>query len=129
MIRSNTLQTFFLFSLLSLASISCNSDDDSPSDSSYPKEVSITYKVSSPSTNSAFLIEYKNETGGNTNVSNPTLPYTKTITKIANQYDVLSLGYGTNETQTVKLEIAVNNETVKSQEFTATSGAIVFMFE
>lgn len=129
MIRSNTIQTFFLFSLLSLASISCSSDDDSPSGSSYPKEVSITYKVTSSSTTSAVLIQYKNETGGNTNVSNPTLPYTKTITKTANQHDVLSLGYGTNDNQTVQLEITVNNETVKSQEFTATSGAIVYMFE
>ncbi len=129
MIRSNTIQTFFLFSLLSLASISCSSDDDLPSGSSYPKEVSITYKVTSSSTTSAILIQYKNETGGNTNVSNPTLPYTKTITKTANQYDILSLGYGINDNQTVKLEITVNNETVKSQEFTANSGAIVYMFE
>lgn len=107
---------------------SCSKDDDNSS-SSYPKQVSITYIVSSTTASSASLVIYQNETGGNTDVTNPTLPYTKTLTRTVNKNDVLSLGYGTNTSQTVKMEILVNNSIVKSQTFTSTSGAITYLFE
>jgi hypothetical protein len=123
-------RTFLLFSMsiLSLLFTSCSKDDDN-NGSSYPKQVSITYIVSSTTTASASLVIYQNETGGNTDVTNPTLPYTKTFTRTVNQYDLLSLGYGTNTNQTVKMEILVNNTLVKSQTFTSTSGAITYLFE
>ena len=37
---------------------------DSGTDNSYPKQVSITYKVSSTTTNDLVSITYDNETGG-----------------------------------------------------------------
>jgi len=108
--------------------MSCSKEDDNSS-SSYPKQVSITYAVSSTTTASAAIVSYKNETGVDVNVTNPALPYTKTFTRTVNKNDVLSLGYGTNTNQTVKLEIFVNNLSVKSQTFTSTSGAITYLLE
>lgn len=115
--------TFFSF-LLS----SCSSDSDSSSNNTYPKQVTITYKVTSTSTNNASLIQYSNETGGSTDVTNPQLPYTKTITRTVNQSDIATLGCGTNAIQTIKLEILVDDVIVKSQENTSTSSAIVYIF-
>ena len=123
-------RNFLLFSvsILTMLFTSCSKDDDNSS-SSYPKQVSITYIVSSTTTSSASLVIYQNETGGNTDVTNPALPYTKTFTRTVNKNDVLSLGYGTNTNQTVKLEILINNSIVKSQTFTSTSGAITYLFQ
>ncbi|MEC7263701.1 MAG: hypothetical protein VXW38_08165, partial [Bacteroidota bacterium] len=105
----------------------CSKDDDSGN--SYPKDVSVTYKVSSTTTNMASLIKYRNETGGDTDVPSATLPYSVTFDRTVNRGDVLSLGYGTNTGQTVKLEILVDNSPVVSQEFSTTSGAIVYSFQ
>ncbi len=121
-----TLLVVLATTLISLFS-ACSKDDDSGN--SYPKEVSITYKVSSTTTNMASLIQYRNETGGNTDVPSATLPYSVTFDRTVNRGDVLSLGYGTNTGQTVKLEILVNNSPVVSQEFSTTSGAIVYSFQ
>ncbi|UBB90725.1 hypothetical protein J4771_05095 [Candidatus Kaistella beijingensis] len=125
-----SLSVILLTVFLAIFSNSCRSDsnDDNPSGSTYPKQVSITYKVTSATTSSASIIKYKNETGGDTDVANPSLPYSKTINRTVNKGDVLTLAYGTNTNQTVKLEILVNNASVLSQEFTTTSGAIVYQF-
>lgn len=124
----NNFKSLLFISIFSILLISCSSDSDSSSGgNTYPRQVSITYKVTT-TTNSAFLVQYKNETGGNTDVPNPSLPYTKTITRTINQGDVLTLGCGTNTSQTVKLEILVDNIVVKSQENTTTSSAIVYSF-
>ncbi|VXB99745.1 conserved exported hypothetical protein [Flavobacterium sp. 9AF] len=125
-----TLKKMALITVIVSFFFSCSKEDSSSSSgNSYPKQVSITYKVTSTTTNAATLVQYKNETGGNTDVPNPVLPYTKTLTKTVNAGDVLTLGYGTNTIQTVKIEIQVNDEIVKSQEFTSTSGAIVYSFQ
>ena len=125
-----SLSVILLTVFLAIFSNSCRSDsnDDNPSGSTYPKQVSITYKVTSATTSSASIIKYKNETGGDTDVANPSLPYSKTINRTVNKGDVLTLAYGTNTNQTVKLEILVNNASVLSQEFTTSSGAIVYQF-
>ncbi|OJX29645.1 MAG: hypothetical protein BGO86_12220 [Chryseobacterium sp. 36-9] len=116
---------------LTVFSISCRNDnnDNNPSGGNYPKKVSTTYKVTSTTATSANLIQYKNETGANIDVPNPTLPFTKTFDRIVNKGDVLTVGYGTNTSQIVKIEILVNNVVVKSQEFSSTSGALVYLFE
>lgn len=119
--------SLFIAFIMFLAT-SCEKSD-SDTGNIYPKQVSITYKVTSTTTNSATLIQYKNESGRNTDIVNPALPYSKTITRTVNKNDVLSLGYGTHTAQTVKLEIIVDNNTVKSQEFPSTAGAIIYAFE
>lgn len=111
--------------------INCSSDsnDDGGSSNTYPKQVTITYKVIGINTSTATLVTYKNETGGITNVENVSLPYTKTITRTVNKNDDASLGYGTNTTTSVRLEISVNNTVQKSQDFNSTSGALVYLFQ
>lgn len=124
-----TKLVYFLVAIFaSLTIISCNRDNDDSGSNSYPKQVSVVYKVTSTTATAATLVQYKNETGANTDVPNATLPYTKTFNRTVNKNDVLSLGYGTNTSQTVKLEILVNNVSVKTQTFTSTAGAITYTF-
>ena len=126
-----SLSVILLTVFLAIFSLSCrhdSNDDNPPSGSTSPKQVSITYKVTSTTTQSATIVQYRNETGGITDIANPSLPYSKTINRTVNKGDVLSLAYGTHTNQTVKLEILVNNASVLSQEFTTTSGAIVYQF-
>ena len=127
---AKSLAVIFLTVLLAIFSNSCRSDsnDDNPSGSTYPKQVSITYKVTSTTTSSATIVQYRNETGGITDIANPSLPYSKTISRTVNKGDILSLAYGTHTNQTVKLEILVNNVVVKSEENTTTAAAIVYQF-
>ena len=128
---AKSLAVIFLTVLLAIFSNSCRSDsnDDNPSGSTSPKQVSITYKVTSTTTSSAFLIQYTNETGGNTDVPTPSLPFTKTFNRTVTKGDVITLAYGTNANQSVKLEILINNASVKSLEFTSTSGALVYQIQ
>ncbi len=124
-----TKLVYFLVAIFaSLTIISCNRDNDDSGSNSYPKQVSVVYKVTSTTATAATLVQYKNETGANTDVPNAALPYTKTFNRTVNKNDVLSLGYGTNTSQTVKLEILVNNVSVKTQTFTSTAGAITYTF-
>ncbi len=95
----------------------------------YPKQVSITYRVSSTITNSLVSIIYDNETGGQTTADNPALPFTKTITKTVNKNNIITLGYFVNPAQTVKLEILVNNQVVKSQVYTNPNSAMSYTFQ
>lgn len=124
-----TKLVYFLVAIFaSFTIISCNRDNDDSGSNSYPKQVSVVYKVTSTTASAATLVQYKNETGANTDVPNAALPYTKTFNRTVNKNDILSLAYGTNTSQTVKLEILVNNVSVKTQTFNSTAGAIVYSF-
>ncbi|TBX69891.1 hypothetical protein EZL74_05605 [Flavobacterium silvisoli] len=129
--RLNTLLMIpvTIFALIFSLLLSSCSSDSSSNTTSYPKNVEIMYRVTSTTTNSTAIVQYKNETGGNTDVTNASLPYTKSLQRTVNKNDVLSLGYGTNTNQTVKLEILVGNTVVKSQTFQSTSGAVTYLFE
>lgn len=122
------LKTHLLLGLIIILAVSCE-ERDSGIDNAYPKEVSIAYRVSSTATNSLLSITYDNETGGQTIANNPTLPFTKTFTKTVNKNSIITLGYFVNPAQTVKLEILVNNQIVKSQEFTSPNSSMSFTFQ
>ncbi len=122
------IKTSLFIGLIILLAASCKKTD-SNTDNTYPKQVSITYRVSSTTTNSLVSIAYDNETGGQINVNNPTLPFTKSITKTVNKNNIITLGYFVNPAQTVKLEILVNNEVVKSQEYTSPNSAMSYTFQ
>ncbi|BEV05956.1 hypothetical protein [Chryseobacterium gambrini] len=125
-----TLSTFLLLAFSALFLISCRSDssDDNSGGSSYPKQVSITYRITSTTTSSLLHIGYKNETGGTTDVNNPSLPFTKTFTRMVNQFDNLSLSCSSNTTQTVKLEILVDNKVVNFTDNTSTISSVAYVF-
>lgn len=122
------LPILFLTGLFLLFGFSCIKPVDN-ADIPYPKQVAITYKVSSTSVNSLVSITYDNETGGKTTIDNPTLPYTKTINKIVSKYDIITLGYFVNPAQTVKLEIIVYDGLVKSQVFTSANASMSYTFQ
>lgn len=121
-------KTSLFIGLIVLLVVSCKKSD-SGTDSTYPKQVNITYRVSSTTTNSLVSITYDNETGGQTTASNPTLTFTTTITKTVNKNDIVTLGYFVNPAQVVKLEILVNNVVVKSQEYTSPNSAMSYAFQ
>lgn len=122
------LKTSLFMGLIILLVASCKKSD-SGTDNTYPRQVSITYRVSSTTTNDLVSITYDNETGGHTTSDNPVLPFTKTITKTVNKYNIITLGYFVNPAQTVKLEILVNNQVVKSQIYTSPNAAISYTFQ
>lgn len=76
--------------IFSLLSVSCSNDDDNGgndgNNQGYPREVTITYKVTSSSTQVADIY-YLNEEGGQTQLGNEPLPFTKTMTVTVNQFD------------------------------------------
>lgn len=123
------LQTSLLIGLIMFLATSCKKSDYDTGNSSYPKQVNITYRVSSTTIDSLVSIMYDNESGGQTSADNPKLPFTKTITKMVNKYNIITLGYFVNPAQTVKLEILVNNQVVKSQVYTSPNSAMSYTFQ
>lgn len=122
------LKTALFIGLILLITASCKKSG-SDVDNTYPKQVSITYRVSSTTTNNLVSIIYDNETGGQTTVDNPALPFSKTITKTVNKYDIVTFGYFVNPAQNVKLEVLVNNQVVKSQEYVSPNSAMSYTFQ
>ncbi|MBX2925697.1 MAG: hypothetical protein KF746_26105 [Chitinophagaceae bacterium] len=122
------LKTSLFVGLLTLLFISCKKSD-ADTGNSYPKQVNITYRISSTTTNSLVSITYDNETGEQTSTDNSALPFTKTITKTVNKYNIITLGYFVNPAQTVKLEILVNNQVVKSEVYTSPNSAMSYTFQ
>ena len=122
------LKTHLVLGLIMILAASCKKND-SGTDNTYPKQVSITYRVSSTTANSLVSITYDNDTGGQTTANNPALPFTKTITKTVNKNNIITLGYFVNPAHTVKLEILVNNQVVKSQDYTSPNSAMSYTFQ
>lgn len=122
------IKTSLFIGFIILLAASCKKSD-SNTDNTYPKQVSITYRVSSATTNSLVSITYDNETGGQTTVTNRSLPFTKTITKTVNKYNIITLGYFVNPAQTIKLEILVNNQVVKSQDYNVPNASMSYTFQ
>ena len=125
-----TFSTVLLMFFSAILLVSCRSDnsDNNSSSNSYPKQVSITYKISSTTTSSLLHIGYKNETGGTTDVNNPSLPFTKTFIRTVNRFDNLSLSCSSNTSQTVKLEILVDNKVVNFTDNTNTISSVAYVF-
>lgn len=107
----------------------CKKNDSAGSNSSFPKQVSITYRVTSTAQDSLNLITYSNETGGNSTVNNPRLPFTKTISKTVNKYEIISLGYFVNPAKVVKMEVLIDDQIVKSQETNLSNSALSYTFQ
>ncbi len=125
-----TFSTVLLMFFSAILLVSCRSDnsDNNSSSNSYPKQVSITYKISSTTTSSLLHIAYKNETGGTTDINNLSLPFTKTFTRTVNRFDNLSLSCSSNTSQTVKLEILVDNKVVNFTDNTSTISSVAYVF-
>lgn len=124
------ISILFAITAFALLVTSCRKDDDKNDvpTNSYPKQVNITYLVSSTNASSLQLVSYKNETGGVTNIADVAMPFSKTITRTVNKSDDVNVGFSDAISTNVKLEILVNNVSVKTpQNFTGT-GAMVYLF-
>lgn len=129
--RIKVASLYFLLLLFMSVFLSCRGETnlDKIQIGIFPKSLTITYRVTSPDASSLSSIKYKNETAGETNMDNVPLPFNKVFTKTINRNDVISLGYTSNSNANVKLEILVGSTVVKSQDFTANSGTIVYQFK
>ena len=117
--------------------ISCTkSDSDSKTgQSAYPKDVSITYRITrTTGTGSIVNLSYTNASGGDTNVASSTIQFTATVNRSVAYNNVISLGTsitaGTGTT-TILTEILVDNVVVKSQTDSGTNSfsiAVVYQF-
>ena len=122
------LKTSLFMGLIILLAASCKKSG-SDTDNTYPKQVSITYRVSSTTTNNLVSITYDNESGGQTTADNPPLPFTKSITRTVNKNNIITLGYFVNPAQAVKLEILVNNQVVKSKDYNVPNASMSYTFQ
>lgn len=109
---------------------SCSKDDDKSSQSSnYPRQVSVTYKVSSTSLSIAD-VGYINETGGDTDLANISLPFETTIQKTVNYGDLVRIdGYYYNSSQVgvakdIKAEIWIDGNLVKTETGNSNSESV-----
>lgn len=122
--------------VLVLLLASCTKD---PIAGNYPKNVTVTYRITSPSGGITTVTSgsYTNETGGTTSLNNIALPYTKTISRTVNRGDALSVGFlhnntGSGSAFSIKLEILVDNKVVTTETYSSTSatiGAVAHVFQ
>lgn len=108
-----------LLSATLLFSCKKSKDDDK---SSYPKEVTIEYRVTTTTSGlNAADVTYTNETGGMSDIDLAALPFSKKITKTVNQYEVIGISTSVGKGGNLKAEILVNDKVVKTETFTGTS--------
>ena len=121
---------FFLpVMMLLLPFLSCSKDGGGGgSNNSYPKTVSIEYKVTATAGGVTTLnsIVYSNETGGNDSYTNVALPYSKKFNRRVNLNDIIGFSVlhtngGSGVPFSLKLEILVDNAVVESQTFSTNS--------
>lgn len=107
---------------------SCGSDDPT---SPYPKNVSIEYKVTSTTSGLTADISYTNETGGDSDTGQVSLPYSKKFTDRVEFAEIITLSALTDDPGMIKLEIIIDNKVVETQTFESASfvvGTILHQF-
>lgn len=120
--------TLALTGVIALSILSCKKSS-SDTGGTYPRQVNITYRVTSAAIDSVSFITYDNETGGTNTADKPRLPFTKTIAKKVNKYDIITMGYFLNPAKPVTMEILVDNKLVKSQENNVPNAAMSYTFD
>lgn len=114
--------------------VSCSKDknDDPGPSGGYPKEVNVTYKVTVLSGNiTNCRIDWLNASGGMTIEQNAALPITKSFKRTVNQYDWVTFSVASTTPGSLKLDILVGNDVVKTQTFSGTStfaGTVQYIF-
>ncbi|WP_144886974.1 hypothetical protein [Lacibacter cauensis] len=126
----SSLSRLFLCSIILIAvSFSCKKR----SQSSYPLPVSIQYRIiASNGVSQATSIIYTNETGGLTNLTNQNLPFSKSLSTTVTRGDAFTLRGDASGAGSLKLEILVNNNVVKTATYTGSSvitGQITYQFQ
>jgi hypothetical protein len=129
MILKKALTVLTFLSLFTL--LSCSKDNDTPAKGSYPKTVKVTYKITGTVKKGSVI--FSNETLGNTNLDNQTIPFTKEISAtIKSAPSGVALGITSVEAGSAKLEILVDDKVVETKDFssnTVVSGSIAYVFQ
>lgn len=118
--KKNTTRFIFLVTLfvMLLSSYGCKKDDNK--NPGYPKTVTIEYKITATGINKCDII-YTNETGGNTSLTDQALPFSKKFVRTVKQFDALSLGITALGNGSIKAEMFVDNNLVKTETFSGNS--------
>lgn len=128
---------FLLLAVVALWS-SCKKDSNSPgpgSSAGYPKEVTIEYRVSSSSGLTEYYhISFDNETGGDTDLWDGTLPFSKVMKQTVKQGDsyYLYVSAQSDDDGSVTTEILVDGKVVATNTHTSNSGpsgSVSYYFE
>jgi len=130
---------FFKFSiapcmLLLMLVTSCSKDnDDQPETANtYPREVSIEYRITSTTGLSTADVLYVNETGGRTSIDRATIPYSLKFKRTVKSMDNTAISFSTSASGTATSEILVDDKVVKTESFSGTSyisGTILHLFQ
>jgi hypothetical protein len=121
-----------LLLVLALALGTGCSKDDKENNNTYPKTVSVEYKLT-PSAGVALAgtITYINETGGNTGLTNQALPFSVKFTRTVNRSTGLGVGVTASGNGSIKCEIIIDNTVVKTETYTGNSiitGSSAYLF-
>ena len=121
-------------SILMTAASSCSKSDTTPTPgpgsgaTTYPKSVSIEYKVTclTGGITKVTTLGYTNATGGNAATTDVPLPFSKTITRTVNRYDMINVGVLHNNSATsnpfsLKLEILIDGKLVQTKTLEGTT--------
>lgn len=104
--------SFVVVLCLTISSCSKKSDDPSPTDS-YPKKVSVEYRITSPSgLTTLYSIVRRNATGATELFSNQSLPYSYKFDMTAKQFDALLINGTSHTGGTIDCEIFVDGKSV-----------------
>jgi hypothetical protein len=125
--------------LLSATTIgSCKKNASSGSSNSYPKTVSIEYRISSVTGGISKISSgsYTNATGGNASLNDEPIPFSRKFSRIVNRGDDIGLSAlhnisANSTTFSLKLDILVDGRIIKTETFigaASTIGAIVYLF-
>jgi hypothetical protein len=105
--------------------VSCSkdkNDDPTPPGGGYPKEVTVTYKVTKVSGNmTQCRIDWFNESGGLTVEQNAIFPVTRTFKRTVNQYEYVGITAVTGGPGSIKIEVLVDNVVVDSKTNSGTT--------
>lgn len=133
MTKINIISSLCVLVLVTLLFNACKSDDPKPS---YPKNISVTYKVSGTGLSKVESLRYTNATGGSTSLVDSTIPFSvsfnRTIT--AGNDLVISVSHSNSAAATpvkLTLEIYVDNVLVKTETYEGAgrvSGSVVYIF-
>jgi len=108
---------------------SCKKDDDKPS---YPKDITMEYIVTSTISGATADISFTNDTGGNTDQTNVSLPFTRTINKNVEFAEIFTITAASSSASSLTLEILVDDSSVKKQTFESDSynvGVLIYQFD
>jgi hypothetical protein len=111
-----------------LSLVGCGGDDEP----SYPRSVTVEYKVTSSSGLTEADVRYTNETGGSSSEDAVRLPYSKKFTRSVKAYDSLALSADSNPGGALTTEILVDDKSVVQQSHSATEfihGTVVHVFQ